>query len=148
MTRSRIDDTAVQRTAAGCDHRFPKSARLLTAAEFRAVTASGRKSVSGCFLLFVREPPDPAADFPPGSDERAAGSLSRIGLTVSRKVGGAVVRNRVKRIIREFFRQRRPQFSRHLEAVVIARPRAGKAVATRMRRELEKLFSPFVNRST
>lgn len=119
-------------TEGGAGHRFPKAARLLTSQAFRAVTTSGRKSVSSCFLLFALEKPpsgEPAPHRP------------RVGLTVSRKVGNAVVRNRVKRAIREFFRQRRHRFHPGLDAVVIARPRSGQAAAGVLLRDLEQLFS-------
>lgn len=48
---------------------------------------------------------------------------SRIGLSVSRKVGGAIVRNRWKRLIREAFRASRTEFPENLDLVV--RPRRG-----------------------
>jgi ribonuclease P protein component len=47
----------------------------------------------------------------------------RVGLSVSRKVGGAVVRNRWKRLLREAFRLTRPQFPTGIDLIVI--PRAG-----------------------
>ena len=46
---------------------------------------------------------------------------ARIGLTVSRKVGGAVVRNRVKRRLREAFRRNKRRVSRGLDLVVTAK---------------------------
>src|SRR5256885_8113737 len=46
---------------------------------------------------------------------------SRLGLSVSRKVGGAVVRNRWKRLIREAFRLSRPQLPQGLDLIVIPR---------------------------
>jgi ribonuclease P protein component len=49
----------------------------------------------------------------------------RLGITVSRKVGGAVVRNRVKRWVRDCFRRRRAEFPKGLDLVVVARPGAG-----------------------
>lgn len=45
----------------------------------------------------------------------------RIGLTVSRKIGNAVVRNRVKRLLREIFRQNRDRFNQPLDLVVNAK---------------------------
>jgi ribonuclease P protein component len=54
----------------------------------------------------------------------AEGASSRLGLTVSRKVGNAVVRNRVKRRIREWFRRERHEFEGVWDVVVIARREA------------------------
>lgn len=54
----------------------------------------------------------------------ATGGSSRIGLVVSRRVGKAHDRNRVKRRIREFFRTRRAALSSKLEVVVVAKPGA------------------------
>jgi ribonuclease P protein component len=55
-------------------------------------------------------------------------SKCRLGITVSRKVGGAVTRNRVKRRVREWFRARRGSLGSGVDWVVIARaPAAGLA---------------------
>jgi len=54
----------------------------------------------------------------------AEGGGPRLGLTVSRKVGNAVVRNRVKRRIREWFRRERDCFGGAWDVVVIARREA------------------------
>jgi ribonuclease P protein component len=51
----------------------------------------------------------------------AEGDRSRIGLTVSRKIGNAVVRNRVKRRLREVFRTNRLALARPLDLVVNAK---------------------------
>jgi ribonuclease P protein component len=50
-----------------------------------------------------------------------ANAPARLGLTVSQKVGGAVRRNRVKRLLREVFRRERALFPRGAELVVIAK---------------------------
>jgi len=57
-------------------------------------------------VLFVR----PRQDDAPGL---------RIGLTVGKKVGNAVARNRVKRVLREYFRLRQEQFSCPADIVVV-----------------------------
>ncbi|MFM7202569.1 MAG: ribonuclease P protein component [Myxococcota bacterium] len=49
----------------------------------------------------------------------------RLGLTVSKKVGNAVIRNRVKRRLRELVRLQRHQLSRPWDLVIIAQPGAG-----------------------
>jgi ribonuclease P protein component len=51
------------------------------------------------------------------------GQGPRIGIVASRKVGNAVTRNRIKRLIREFFRIYRGAISRCEDIVVIVRPR-------------------------
>jgi ribonuclease P protein component len=69
--------------------RFPKQARLLRASEFERVF-DDRNSASDAWIVLYG----------------AANELghARMGLTVSRRVGGAVVRNRWKRLLREAFR--------------------------------------------
>ena len=108
---------------------LPKSARILTSAEYRRVTGPGKKTVSSCFLLFVINSKD--------------GTEPRLGMTVSRKVGNAVVRNRIKRTIREFFRLNRGRLTASFEGVVIPRPRAGRTSSAELTKSLAKLFLPY-----
>jgi ribonuclease P protein component len=89
--------------------RFPQSARLRRRREFQRVFTEGRKAVGPSFVCFVRRPGDRGR---------------RLGITVSRKVGGAVERNRVKRLIREVYRKRQDHLPDDAELVVIARPPA------------------------
>jgi ribonuclease P protein component len=56
---------------------------------------------------------------------------ARLGLAVSRKVGGAVVRNRVKRRLREAFRRLRPELG-GVDLVVLASPEAARASAAEL----------------
>lgn len=57
------------------------------------------------------------------SADRSTSKMTRLGLSVSRKVGNAVVRNRWKRLIREAFRRQKLDLPTGLDLVV--RPRAG-----------------------
>ncbi len=88
------------------DYRFSKSSRLRTPADFRRVyerrrsASNGRMTVCGC--------------------ENELGQ-TRLGLSVSRKVGGAVVRNRWKRMLREAFRLCREQLPPGVDLVIVAK---------------------------
>jgi len=62
-------------------------------------------------------------------------------LTVSRKVGNAVVRNRVKRRIREWFRCARASFPGSLDIVVIARRQAAELEFRCSCRQLSRLIA-------
>lgn len=55
---------------------------------------------------------------------KGEGELSRIGISVSKKVGNSVVRHRVKRLIRESYRLNRYQIASGFDIVVIARNEA------------------------
>lgn len=67
-------------------------------------------------------------------------AAARLGLTVSRRVGGAVVRTRVKRRLREWFRRHRELIPKEIDLVVIARPAAAAAATGEIGRELELAF--------
>ena len=104
--------------------RFPKESRLRKRREFLTVQQTGRKVTADCLL---------------GLALRRASARRRMGVTVSSTVGNAVVRNRVKRTLRELFRTRQGVLPEGIELVVIARHSAAQADFERLRRAFEKL---------
>ena len=68
---------------------FPKSKRLLANRRFRQVFDAGRRAGDGFLVVYA---------LPNGMEH------SRLGVSIGKSCGGAVVRNRLKRLIREAFR--------------------------------------------
>ncbi|GAB6904483.1 Ribonuclease P protein component [Desulfosarcina cetonica] len=64
-------------------------------------------------------------------------SNSRIGITVSKKVGNAVVRNKIKRIIREFFRKSRMLYNNNYDINIIVRKKIKNCDHSDLKKELE-----------
>jgi ribonuclease P protein component len=87
-----------------------RGGRLSRSAEFERVYRHGRSSANRHLVLHVFE--NPSADGP------------RLGLSVSRRVGGAVARNHVKRLVREAFTALAPGLRDGYDVVVVARPAA------------------------
>ena len=94
--------------------RSPKRRRLSRSAEFERVYRQGRSKSNRFLVLYAF----PRADDP--SDDGADGP--RLGLSVSRRVGGAVDRTRVKRVLREAFWAEAARLPEGSDYVVVARP--------------------------
>ena len=89
----------------------PGRGRLTRSGDFDRVIRRGRSLASRELVLYV---------FPREED-----GPPRLGLSVSRKVGGAVQRNRVKRLLREAFAVESSRVPSGTDLVVVARPEAG-----------------------
>lgn len=133
------------------DHpqNFPKTLRLLRPADFTRVVRTGKKRFSKSFvLIFAKQPTDFEAggDLTRGNEERTdvatlgEFAVPRIGITTSRKVGKAVVRNRIKRGVREWFRQHRAELRPGVDYLVIARKEASERSSHERDAELKSLF--------
>lgn len=70
---------------------------------------------------------------------KADDMASRLGVVASRKVGGAVARNRAKRRMREAFRKHRHEFSSLFDVVLVARKGADRALWKDFEEELLQL---------
>jgi ribonuclease P protein component len=79
---------------------------LKASQDFRRIAAGGQKWVTPAFILqvFKKDPPAASEQDAAGFHLCAAAESFRLGLTVSRKVGNAVTRNRAKRRLRELVR--------------------------------------------
>lgn len=115
----------------------PTRGRLSRSADFDRVFRAGRSHAGRELVLYV---------FPRGDTEPP-----RLGLSVSRKVGGAVERNQVKRLLREAFSCEQERLGSGCDAVIVARSDA-KALAEReglsgLRRALAELIDRVVQGS-
>jgi len=82
---------------------FPKSSRLLKHADFDHVYQNGKRQFSGHMTVFSLA---------------RAGGAPRVGFTVGRVLGGAVVRNRIKRRLREAVRRNLAALSAPVDLVI------------------------------
>src|SRR5690606_37489373 len=85
-------ETAEVSPAAAGRERFPSRYRLRKRHEFLTVQREGRRHAAPHFVVITRP---------------AATAVTRLGITTSRKVGSAPQRNRIRRLVREFFRRHR-----------------------------------------
>jgi ribonuclease P protein component len=102
---------------------FPKQARLRKRPEFQSLSRWGKKVQTPNFVVIIR---------PNNRGE------TRLGITVSGKVGNAVVRNRVKRLLRECFRRFRSQIIPSQDVLVIAKEGAARLSFAEVESELKK----------
>ena len=101
--------------------RFSKRARLLRRSEFLNLSRTGKKVYTSHFVVLSK------------TNDKGE---NRLGVTVSARVGKAVTRNRIKRLLREFFRRHSREVSSPQDIVIIARKGAGELLLDEVTKEL------------
>lgn len=109
----------------GTGQRLRRAGRLRDARDFQRVNRTGKRRASAHFVVVV-------------APARVDGP-AKLGLAVSRRVGNAVMRNRVKRSVREWFRRARPTLPSGTDWVVIARAGAAELDRATIDAELAEL---------
>lgn len=104
---------------------LPRGHRLTRSGDYASVRRSGRSRAHPLLIL---------AAAPNG------GKATRVGFTVGKKIGTAVTRNRVKRVLREAARSRLARVRPGYDVVLIARPEAAGAGLATVSAALDLLF--------
>ncbi|MBN2312266.1 MAG: ribonuclease P protein component [Candidatus Hydrogenedentes bacterium] len=107
-------------------NQFPRRERLTRRRDYLSIYQQGEKRVGRQFVCYT---------------VRREGQGRKIGLAVSRKVGKAVVRNRVKRYIREVYRTHRGELSDDMHVIVVARPASASLDYSQCAHALRQLLS-------
>jgi ribonuclease P protein component len=109
--------------------RFPKTAKLLKHSDFQHVYKNGKRHFSGLLTAFylLRALPEPSGP--------------RIGLTVSRALGGAVERNRIKRRMREAVRFHLAELNASVDVVFNPKKSVLQAEFSAVEQEVKKAFA-------
>ncbi|KPA19515.1 Riibonuclease P [Candidatus Magnetomorum sp. HK-1] len=88
---------------------FPKKYRLRKRIEFEHLKIDGLRLQNNLYIIKYAY--------------NSKGEAARLGITVTKKIGNAVVRNRIKRLIREFFRKNRHKLTQNYDFNVIVKHR-------------------------
>lgn len=110
--------------------------RLSRSSDFRRVYRQGSSTASRFLVLYsFRRSPEAGDEGP------------RLGLSVSKKLGGAVVRNRIKRLLREAFRACEGRLAKEYDYVVIARPQLTELIARDDKGAVEQALRELLQRA-
>ncbi|MBW8864425.1 MAG: ribonuclease P protein component [Verrucomicrobia bacterium] len=110
--------------------RLGRPVRLAQSRDFARVRQQGRRLALGCLIANWNPLPD--------------GSSSRLGVVTSKKIGGAVIRNRARRLLRESFRLHQHEFTQPVELVLVAR----NSIAGRSFADVEKDYLAALRRAS
>jgi len=110
---------------------FKKEDKILKRREFLQLQRCGKKIQDSNFIVIYSE----------GRFDK-----KRIGITASKKIGNAVKRNKIKRLIREHFRMNRDKIAEFMDINVIVKKRAGEISADMVFKSLEGIFKKIPRR--
>ena len=109
--------------------RLGRSSRIEQSGEFARIRQQGQRVVVGCLIANWQRLPD--------------GAKPKLGVVTSKKIGGAVQRNRARRLLRESFRQHQIELAQQVEIILIAR----NSIAGRAFAEVEKDYLTALKRA-
>ena len=104
---------------------FKQEERIVKKKDFISLKIHGRRYYTKNFSVIIREN---------GRD------ITRLGITASKKVGNSVKRNRIKRLIREFFRLNKHKFPKGYDVVITALKENNECDIFKVQEELGKLL--------
>ncbi len=110
---------------------FKKKDKILKRREFLQLKRCGKRIQDRNFIIIYSD----------GKYEK-----NRIGITVSKKLGNAVKRNKIKRLIRENFRMNRDKIAEFMDINVIAKKKAGEISADMVFKSLDGIFNQIPRR--
>ena len=104
---------------------LPKTERLLNRKDFVNLNRLGKRYRTKHFTFIIKDN---------GLD------VCRLGITVSKKIGNAVTRNRVKRLIREIYRLQKNDIPKGHDVVIVAKSGAGDLDSWKMKEEIGEII--------
>jgi ribonuclease P protein component len=110
---------------------FTKKDRILKRREFLQLKRCGKSIQDSNFIAIY------------SSGKRRK---SRIGITVTKKLGNAVKRNKIKRLIREHFRVNRDKIAEFMDINIIAKKKAGEVSADMIFKSIDRIYEKMIRR--
>lgn len=109
------------------ENLIPKQYRLKKKSDFQKLFKLGRSYAGPYFVIYFKE--------------NEVKGQTRIGFAVSKKIGTAVMRNKIKRRLREAVRPLIPQIKENYHIIIVARSRIRTAAFSELQKQLFNIFN-------